>query len=125
MIVFSLALLVLVLTYWYPKGKVIALILFGLSIGFGVFSIQDHTVLADARQLKIHSVEQNLEKAQTELELAQKLEADLLEREKQGAGPELSLHLVHAQGHVMNATTIGYLTKEIINIHTERVNKQF
>ena len=81
--------------------------------------------LADARQLKIHSVEQNLEKAQTELELAQKLEADLLEREKQGAGPELSLHLVHAQGHVMNATTIGYLTKEIINIHTERVNKQF
>ena len=81
--------------------------------------------LADARQLKIHAVEQNLVKAQEELELAQKLEAEILQKEKEGAGIEFSMSLVHAQGHVMNATTIGYLTKEIINIHTKKVNKQF
>lgn len=50
-IVFSLALLLLVLTYWYPKLKIVAVILFGLSIGFGVFSIQDYTLLVNARNL--------------------------------------------------------------------------
>ena len=81
--------------------------------------------LADARQLKIHAVEQNLAKAEEELEFAHKLEAELLDREKQGAGAGVSMNHVHAQGHVMNATTIGYLTREIINIHTSKVNKQF
>ena len=50
-ILFSLALLVLVLTYWYPKLKIITVILFGLSLGFGVFSLQDDTLLADTREL--------------------------------------------------------------------------
>lgn len=47
----SLALLLLVFTYWYPKLKIVTVVIFGLSIGFGVFSIHDDTHLADARSL--------------------------------------------------------------------------
>lgn len=50
-ILFSLALLVLVLTYWYPKLKVVMVVLLGISLGFGVFSVQDYTLLVDARKL--------------------------------------------------------------------------
>ena len=50
-VLLSLSLLVLVLTFWYPKLRMITVILFGVSIGFGVFSLQDNTIFADAREL--------------------------------------------------------------------------
>ena len=50
-VLLSLSLLVLVLTYWYPKLWLITVILFGVSIGLGVFALQDDTLLEDAREL--------------------------------------------------------------------------
>lgn len=60
-ILFSLALLVLVLTYWYPKLKIFLIILFGLSVGFGVFSLQDYTLLKDARELDKQEITVSIE----------------------------------------------------------------
>ena len=50
-ILFSLALLLLALSYWFSKLKVMIVITFGISIGFGLFSLQDHFLLSDAREL--------------------------------------------------------------------------
>ena len=60
-VLISLALFVLVITYWFPKLKVVTIILFGLSLGFGVFAWQDYTVLDDARQLHERQIEITVE----------------------------------------------------------------
>lgn len=64
----------------------------------------------DAAKMKIKEADEQLNKAHN-------FQTKMIQQEAAGESMDLSLLLVHAQDHLMNAITIRDLAKEIIAIH--------
>lgn len=67
-----------------------------------------------ARQGKWDEVTSMLERAQKSLVKAHNLQTSLIQSEIRGEGSEVSLLMVHAQDHLMNAITVKELATEMI-----------
>lgn len=61
-----------------------------------------------------------LEKATEQMREAHHVQTDLLCKESEGQNLELSLIVVHAQDHLMNAILAEKLVRELIELHLER-----
>ncbi|QIB27838.1 PTS lactose/cellobiose transporter subunit IIA [Caloranaerobacter azorensis] len=64
-----------------------------------------------------------IEEASKKLELAHKEQTKLIQAEAQGEKHDISLLLIHAQDHLMNAMTVRDLADEFINIYMKISNK--
>lgn len=72
--------------------------------------------LAVARSGKHTEATERLNEATKELQKAHSMQTNLLQLEAQGEKQEVSLLLVHAQDHLMNAILAKDLIKEIIGM---------
>ena len=86
----------------------------------------------DARSLALEAFcaagKGDFEKADTKIKCAEealvsahKVQAELIQKELNGDKTELSLLLVHAQDHIMNAMTVLDLVKEMIEMLRDRM----
>ena len=55
--------------------------------------------------------------AREEISAAHRIQTDLIQEEARGNHAEISLLLVHAQDHLMNAITVKELAEEFITLH--------
>ncbi len=60
---------------------------------------------------------EKLEHAAEELRKAHKCQTDLIGAEARGERSELSILLIHAQDHLMNAMTVKDLAEEIVSLY--------
>jgi PTS system cellobiose-specific IIA component len=58
-----------------------------------------------------------MELASEEISSAHRIQTDLIQEEARGNHAEISLLLVHAQDHLMNAITVKELAEEFITLH--------
>ncbi|MGF7058751.1 PTS lactose/cellobiose transporter subunit IIA [Brassicibacter mesophilus] len=72
-----------------------------------------------AKNNDIEKARKCIEEANGKLSLAHKSQTTLIHEEAQGNKQELSLLLVHAQDHLMNAITIRDLANEFIDIYSK------
>ncbi|WP_440897598.1 PTS lactose/cellobiose transporter subunit IIA [Amphibacillus sp. Q70] len=70
-----------------------------------------------AKKASFAEAEELIEEANTALNKAHRIQTDLIQAESRGENPEISLLMVHAQDHLMNAMTIIDLAKEIIDLN--------
>lgn len=78
--------------------------------------------MAAAQHMKFDEAQQLVGEANEELNKAHRIQTDLIQAESRGEKSELSLLMVHAQDHLMNAMTVRDLTLEIIALN-KKVNK--
>lgn len=72
--------------------------------------------LALARGAKHEEALARLEEASQELKKAHSMQSDLLQAEANGEKQEMSLLLIHAQDHLMNASLAKDLIKELVSM---------
>lgn len=70
-----------------------------------------------AKESKFEEAEKWIEEANEELNNAHRIQTDLIQAESRGEKHEISLLMVHAQDHLMNAMTVRDLTIEIIGLN--------
>lgn len=91
-----------------------------------IFTIITHS--GDARSLSMEGIayakkgdfekaHQYIEEASEKLALAHKEQTKLIQGEAQGEKHSISLLLIHAQDHLMNAMTVKDLAKEFIDMY--------
>ncbi|WP_232827972.1 PTS lactose/cellobiose transporter subunit IIA [Paraliobacillus sp. X-1268] len=77
--------------------------------------------IAAAKQEKFEEANQFMELASEDLNKAHRIQTDLIQAEARGDKAEISLLMIHAQDHLMNAMTVKDLATEMIHMH-EKIN---
>ncbi|KWW16604.1 PTS cellobiose transporter subunit IIA [Peribacillus simplex] len=72
-----------------------------------------------AKSGEIEQAKKSLQKAKEELTLAHRIQTNLIQNEAGGNNTEISLILIHAQDHLMNAITVKDLAEEFIYLYKE------
>lgn len=62
---------------------------------------------------------QSLEEAAHKISLAHKYQTSLIHSEAQGDKPNISLLLIHAQDHLMNAITVKDMATEFVELYSK------
>ncbi|WP_088041426.1 PTS lactose/cellobiose transporter subunit IIA [Bacillus sp. EAC] len=75
-----------------------------------------------AREGKLDEANSKIDEAKIELNHAHHAQTSLIQGEARGEKVELSILLIHAQDHLMNALTMRDLVTEIIYLH-EKLDK--
>ncbi|CQR54634.1 PTS lactose/cellobiose transporter subunit IIA [Paenibacillus riograndensis] len=70
-----------------------------------------------AKQKNYAGAAELLDNASQDLKDAHKVQTQLIQEEAGGTKHEISLLMIHAQDHLMNAMTVKDLAKEIIELH--------
>lgn len=78
--------------------------------------------IAYAKGGDINSARKSISKAEEELIDAHKIQSQLIQEEASGNKMDMSLLMVHAQDHLMNAITVKDIAKEFIDLY-EKVNR--
>ncbi|EJS64156.1 PTS lactose/cellobiose transporter subunit IIA [Bacillus wiedmannii] len=73
--------------------------------------------IAFARQGDFENASEKMTLASEEISAAHRIQTDLIQEEARGNHAEISLLLVHAQDHLMNAITVKELAEEFITLH--------
>ena len=79
--------------------------------------------VAKAKKGDFAGARDSLSKVEDELANAHKIQTELIQNEAAGFRTEVSLLMVHAQDHLMNAITVKDMSKEIVDIY-ERMYRQ-
>ncbi len=70
-----------------------------------------------AKKGKFKEAKKSIEEANNKIAKAHKSQTQLIQKEAQGEEYEISLLLIHAQDHLMNAITIKDLANEMIDLY--------
>ncbi|GKU84856.1 PTS lactose/cellobiose transporter subunit IIA [Niallia sp. NCCP-28] len=73
--------------------------------------------LAFARKNDFESAQDSIQKAKDELVLAHHIQTELIQGEIRGEKADISLLMVHAQDHLMNAITVKDLAEEFVSMY--------
>lgn len=73
--------------------------------------------MSAAKKIDFIEAEELVEEAKEELNKAHRIQTDLIQAEARGESDEISLLMVHAQDHLMNAMTVTDLAIEIIDLN--------
>ncbi|MCZ0701623.1 PTS lactose/cellobiose transporter subunit IIA [Natronobacillus azotifigens] len=73
--------------------------------------------MASAKKAEFDEAEKFIEETNEELNKAHRIQTDLIQAESRGDKTEISLLMVHAQDHLMNAMTVRDLALEIIDLN--------
>lgn len=76
-----------------------------------------------AKKGDIAGARDSLLKSADELGNAHRIQTELIQNEAAGKRTEVSLLMVHAQDHLMNAITVRDLAKEIVDIYEKMYSK--
>lgn len=82
------------------------------------------TAIQLAKSGKISEARERIKKACEELEKAHDVQTNLIQREAAGEKNEVTLLMVHAQDHLMNAMTVKDLAQEFIDIYERQINME-
>ena len=72
-----------------------------------------------AKAAKTNEAHELIAKAEQELLAAHRVQTDLIQQEARGEKADISLLLIHAQDHLMNAITFKDLAKEFVALYEE------
>lgn len=75
-----------------------------------------------AKAKEMEKANQLIESSEKELLAAHKVQTELIQNEARGEKTEVTILLIHAQDHLMTATTFKDLAKEFVELY-ETVNK--
>ncbi|WP_205418580.1 PTS lactose/cellobiose transporter subunit IIA [Paraliobacillus sediminis] len=78
--------------------------------------------IAASKQGNIEEANQFMELASEDLNKAHRIQTDLIQAEARGDKAEISLLMIHAQDHLMNAMTVKDLAVEMIHMHEKISN---
>ncbi|AYV66099.1 PTS lactose/cellobiose transporter subunit IIA [Niallia circulans] len=78
--------------------------------------------IVEAKNAHFEEAEKLMEEAREELNKAHRIQTDLIQAEARGESSEVSLLMVHAQDHLMNAMTVRDLSIEIIELTKKTIN---
>ncbi|SDC31331.1 PTS system, cellobiose-specific IIA component [Pelagirhabdus alkalitolerans] len=78
--------------------------------------------MTEAKRGNMKQAQQLIEESNEALTNAHKIQTDLIQRETKGEGSDVSLLMVHAQDHLMNAMTVRDLALEVIHLN-EKINQ--
>ncbi len=70
-----------------------------------------------AKEGNISAARKSLEEAEKELNLSHNIQTQLIQDEAAGSESEITLLLIHAQDHFMNAMTVKDLAYEFIDLY--------
>lgn len=70
-----------------------------------------------AKNGELEQAKQSLEEASQKISLAHKFQTNLIHSEAQGDKPNISLLLIHAQDHLMNAITVKDMATEFVEMY--------
>ena len=73
--------------------------------------------IAFARQGDFRNAGEKMKLASEEISAAHRIQTDLIQEEARGNHAEISLLLVHAQDHLIDAITVKELAEEFIALH--------
>ena len=96
-------------------------VVFGLIVNAGNARSKAMNSIRLAKKGKIEEAKENLKLSEEDLNLAHEIQTKLIQGEAAGKKTELSLLMVHAQDHLMNAITVKDLANEIIEIHEKLI----
>jgi len=77
-----------------------------------------------AKRGKFEEADAKLQDALQELQEAHRLQTDLIQREAAGGKTEITLLMVHAQDHLMNAITVKELASEFVGLYKKMLAKE-
>lgn len=96
-------------------------VIFGIIVNGGNARTNSMKAVRLAKKGQIEEAKELLKIAVEDLSKAHEIQTSLIQDEADGKRTEISLLMVHAQDHLMNAMTIKDLASEIIDIH-EKIN---
>nr|WP_117161084.1 PTS lactose/cellobiose transporter subunit IIA [Paraliobacillus sp. X-1268] len=96
-------------------------IIMGIIVNGGNARSNAMRAIAAAKQEKFEEANQFMELASEDLNKAHRIQTDLIQAEARGDKAEISLLMIHAQDHLMNAMTVKDLATEMIHMH-EKIN---
>lgn len=79
--------------------------------------------IAAAKKGDFAAARNHLQKASEELNAAHQVQTSLIQNEADGKQTEITLLMVHAQDHLMNAITIKELAAEFVDLYETLQNK--
>lgn len=79
--------------------------------------------LQSAREQQFSEADNLLEEAEKEINVAHKVQTEMIQSNARGEEINLSILLIHAQDHLMTAMLAIDLAKEILLLHKEKVQK--
>lgn len=79
------------------------------------------TAIQLAKSGKIEEARKEIEEAEKELAKAHEVQTQLIQDEAAGNAKEVTLLMVHAQDHLMNAITVKDLAQEFIDIYERQL----
>lgn len=98
-------------------------IIMGLIVNGGSARSKALEAIQYANEGNITKARETLEKSNEELAKAHNAQTQLIQAEAGGTSIELSILMIHAQDHLMNAITVKDLANEFINMY-EKISKQ-
>jgi PTS system cellobiose-specific IIA component len=78
--------------------------------------------IGEAKNGNISKAREMLREAVEELNNAHKIQTQLIQKEISGESVEISLLMIHAQDHLMNAITVKDLASEFIDLYEKITN---
>lgn len=72
-----------------------------------------------AKKGELDKAKKSLEDSSSEMSLAHKIQTDLIQKESGGQKTEVTLLMVHAQDHLMNALTVKDLASELVDVYSK------
>lgn len=78
--------------------------------------------IRDARENKLDEAYDKLKEADSELQQVHNIQFKLIQKEAEGDKNDISVLLIHAQDHFMDAVMIKDMAKEFVLLY-ERINK--
>ena len=99
-------------------------IIMNLIVNCGEARSKAMEAMTSAREGSFKEAEEQLEEADVKLNLAHKVQTNLIVQEAGGTPVKVTLLMVHAQDHLMNAITVRELANEIIEIQKQLRAKQ-
>ena len=90
-------------------------VVIGLVVNSGNAKSLAIKALRAAKQNKMEEAEQFMKEAKDSLAVAHETQTELISQEASGTKHEISLIMVHAQDHLMNAITVIDLVTELID----------
>ena len=73
--------------------------------------------IRQAAEGKFEEAKKQVESAEEDLHRAHNVQTSLIQDEANGKKTEISLLMIHAQDHLMNAITVVDMAKEMIRLH--------
>ncbi|WP_160677171.1 PTS lactose/cellobiose transporter subunit IIA [Clostridium sp. C8-1-8] len=93
--------------------------IFGIIVNGGDARSRAMNAIREAKSGNIDKAKELIEEANTFLSKAHDVQTELIQNEAAGNKTEMSLLMVHAQDHLMNAITVRDMAIEFINMYCE------